>query len=234
MIMLIDSTITVHFFHGDALINKVYPYFNNDERVLFKEISDISEVKDAASNLIVYPGSAEDVPYLSSARIILDGSKPAPFLPLSVIDYFDPDLDVNSCVYYFARDIGWARQAVELAGVRAELVYFIEKAPFPVIMLDKNWNVVRFSQVIAPIVKKTKQEIEMMNYFAWKKENFVEVPKDIPTKLFEHGPIFRFDDGDGEVAYVEEILSELYDSQDNLIGYYVVFNDVTSFVEAGQ
>lgn len=232
--MLIDSTITVHFFHGDALINKVYPYFNNDERVLFKEIKDISEVSDTACNVIIYPGSAEEVPYLNNARIILDGPKPAPFLPLSVIDYFNPELDVNSCVYYFSRDIGWARQGVELLGVRAELVYFTEKAPFPVIMLDKSWNVVRFSQVILPIVKKTKQEIETMNYASWKKENLVEVPKDIPTKLFEHGPIYRFDDGSGEAAYVEEALSELHDFQDNLIGYYVVLNDVTSFMEVDK
>lgn len=232
--MLIDSTITVHFFHGDALINKVYPYFNNDERVLFKEIKDISEVSDTACNVIIYPGSAEEVPYLNNARIILDGPKPAPFLPLSVIDYFNPELDVNSCVYYFSRDIGWARQGVELLGVRAELVYFTEKAPFPVIMLDKSWNVVRFSQVILPIVKKTKQEIETMNYASWKKENLVEVPKDIPTKLFEHGPIYRFDDGSGEAAYVEEVLSELHDFQDNLIGYYVVLNDVTSFMEVDK
>lgn len=104
-----------------------------------------------------------------------------------------------------------------------------ENLPFPAVVFSSDWKIIRMNAVFKEISGIKEEETEYFDYQNWKKENMFPVKDSVS----QHSPCSEIQEYqielecNGEMKYFLVREQKIYDSFDNISGYFLTMQDIT-------
>ena len=109
-----------------------------------------------------------------------------------------------------------------------EFSILLENIPFPLIICDTNWNLVRMNQTFRRFFDIDTQKQVSFVYKEWKKEAMSPISPEMTNEargLFTQEFTYVNEAGQTHVFIVHE--QDVHDYFDNITGYFCIFRDIT-------
>ena len=122
--------------------------------------------------------------------------------------------------------VGIAKDVTDFGNMGLELSILVENLPFPLILCDVNWKVLKMNDSFKKLAGAESTPIEEFRYKEWLLHNMTPVSdeSDLDSKSKERE--YEINLG-GQIRYYQVIEQEIIDYFQNVSGYFVILNDVS-------
>ena len=133
----------------------------------------------------------------------------------------------NSLGYLWGT-VGVAKDISDFTGSGVELSILIENMPLPLLVCDSDYNVIQMNASFKDITKLDAVGLAKFDYLDWKRDNLIPATaKIVNEKTSSTRQEFKMRDG-LVMRYYALIEQDILDHGNNLSGYYIVFQDMTT------
>jgi diguanylate cyclase (GGDEF)-like protein/PAS domain S-box-containing protein len=123
--------------------------------------------------------------------------------------------------------VGIAKDVTDFGNMGLELSILVENIPFPLILCDVNWKVLKMNDSFKKLVGMGDTPIEQFSYKEWLQKSKTPINEEKQkTGRTSKEREFEMNIG-GESRYFKIIEQEIIDYFQNVSGYFVILNDIT-------
>lgn len=122
--------------------------------------------------------------------------------------------------------VGVAHDVTDFSNIDYELSILIENLPFPLLLCDKNWDVIRTNNNFKRAFRITEDQDSHPNYRAWKSASFCVKSSRLSAETKSRVEEVVLPD-QGHERIFSLIEQEIVDSFGYISGYFCLFTDVT-------